>query len=75
MNKLLSCRYSMDINRVEARFEGGTALAIGCAAIENEYGNTPGAAGKTGLVAVQQATGVRAACAGWRDQALSVTGL
>ena len=41
MNKLLSCRYSMDINRVEARFEGGTALAIGCAAIENEYGNTP----------------------------------
>lgn len=41
MNKLLSCRYSMDINRVEARFESGTALAIGCAAIENEYGNTP----------------------------------
>ena len=41
MNKLLSCRYNMDTNRVEARFEGGTALAIGCAAIENEYGNTP----------------------------------
>ena len=36
MNKLLSCRYSMDINRVEARFESGTALAIGCAAIEDE---------------------------------------
>ena len=28
MNKLLSCRYNMDTNRVEARFEGGTTLAI-----------------------------------------------
>ena len=34
MNKLLSCRYNMDTNRVEARFEDGTA-------IEDEYGNTP----------------------------------
>ena len=41
MNKLLSCRYSMDINRVEARFEDGTTLAIDCIAVENEYGNTP----------------------------------
>ena len=24
MNNLLSCRYNMDTNRVEARFEGGT---------------------------------------------------
>ena len=24
MNKLLSCRYNMDANRVEARFEDGT---------------------------------------------------
>ena len=24
MNKLLSCRYNMDTNRVEARFEDGT---------------------------------------------------
>ncbi|WP_249408357.1 DUF6061 family protein, partial [Faecalibacterium prausnitzii] len=28
MNKLLSCLYNMDTNRVEARFEGGTTLAI-----------------------------------------------
>ena len=41
MNKLLSCRYNMDINRVEARFEDGTTLAIDCIAIEDEYGNTP----------------------------------
>ena len=34
MNKLLSCCFNMDTNRVEARFEGGTTLAI-------EYGNTP----------------------------------
>ena len=40
MNKLLSCRYNMDTNRVEARFEGGTTLAIDCTAIEDEYGNT-----------------------------------
>ena len=41
MNKLLSCRYNMDTNRVEARFESGTPLAIDCIAVENEYGNTP----------------------------------
>ena len=41
MNKLLSCRYNMDTNRVEARFEGGTTVAIDCTAIEGEYGNTP----------------------------------
>ena len=40
MNKLLSCRYNMDTNWVEARFEGGTTLAIDCIAIEDEYGNT-----------------------------------
>ena len=28
MNKLLSCHYNMDTNRVEARFEDGTTLAI-----------------------------------------------
>ena len=27
MTKLLSCRYNMDTNRVEARFEDGTTLA------------------------------------------------
>ena len=41
MMKLLSCRYNMDTNRVEARFTDGTTLAIDCIAIEDEYGNTP----------------------------------
>ena len=41
MTNLLSCRYNMDIDRVEARFEDGTTLAIDCIAVEDEYGNTP----------------------------------
>ena len=41
MMQLLSCRYNMDTNRVEARFEDGTTLSIDCIAIEDEYGNTP----------------------------------
>ena len=41
MNKLLTCRYNMGTNRVEARFEGGTTVAIDCTAVEDEYGNTP----------------------------------
>ncbi len=41
MHKLLSCRYNMDINRVEARFADGSAVAIDCIAMEDEYGNTP----------------------------------
>ena len=41
MNKLLSCRYNMDNNRVETRFEDDTALSIDCIAIEDEHGNTP----------------------------------
>ena len=41
MNKLLSCRFNMDTNRVEARFEDGTTFAIDCVAIEDKYGNTP----------------------------------
>ena len=41
MNKLLTCRYNTDSNRVEARFEDGTTVAIGCIAVEDEYGNTP----------------------------------
>ena len=40
MNKLLSCRYNMDTNRVEARFADGSAVAIDCIAVEDEYGNT-----------------------------------
>ena len=41
MNKLLSCQFNMNTNRVEARFEDGTTLAIDCIAIEDEYGDTP----------------------------------
>ena len=41
MSNLLSCHYNMDTNRVEARFEGGTPLAIDCIAVEDEYGSTP----------------------------------
>ena len=40
-SKLLSCRYNMDTNRVEARFADGSAVAIDCVAIEDKYGNTP----------------------------------
>ena len=36
MTKLLSCRYNMDTNRVEARFEDDTTLSIDCTAVENE---------------------------------------
>ena len=39
--KVLSCRYNMDTGRVEARFADGSAVAIDCIAIEDEYGNTP----------------------------------
>ena len=35
--KVLSCHYNMDTNRVEARFEDGTTLAIDCIAVEDEY--------------------------------------
>ena len=41
MNKLLSCHYNMDTNRVEAQFADGSAVAIDCIAIEDEYSNTP----------------------------------
>ncbi len=41
MNKLLSCRYNMDTGRVEARFADGSAVAIDCITIEDEYGITP----------------------------------
>ena len=33
MTKLLSCRYNMDTNRVEARFEDSTTVAISCCTI------------------------------------------
>ena len=41
MNKLLSCCFNMDTNRVEARFEEDSTVAIDCIAVEDEYGNTP----------------------------------
>ena len=41
MNKLLSCRYNMDTNRVEAQFNDGTILSIDRIAVEDEYSNTP----------------------------------
>ena len=41
MTKLLSCRYNIDTNWVEARFEDGTVLSIDCIAVEDEYGNAP----------------------------------
>ena len=41
MNNLLSCRYNIDTNRVEALLEDETVLPIDCIAIEDEYGNTP----------------------------------
>ena len=41
MDKLLSYRYNMDTNRVEARFEDDTTVSIDCIAIEDEYGDTP----------------------------------
>ena len=53
MNKLHSCCFNINTNRVEARFEDGSAVAIDCIAVEDEYGNTPGTAGRTGLAAVQ----------------------
>ena len=41
MDKLLSYRYNMDTNRVEAHFSDGSTIAIDCIAIEDEYGTTP----------------------------------
>ena len=41
MTKLLTCRYNMDTNRVEALFADGSAVAIDCIAVEDEYGNSP----------------------------------
>ena len=41
MTKLLSCRCNMETNRVEARVEHRTTIAIDCIAVEDEYGNSP----------------------------------
>ena len=47
--KVLSCHYNMDTNRVEARFADGTTLAIDCIAIGQHSGTASGA----GLAAIQ----------------------
>ena len=73
MTKLLSCRYNMDTNRVEARFDDGTTLAIDCIAMEDEYGNTP--VQRAELAALQQALGVRPDGAERGDGALPVAGV
>ena len=75
MNKLLSCRYNMDTNRVEARFEDGTTLAIDCIAVEDEYGNTPAQRAELDWLLYNKPLGVRTACAGRRDGALSLAGM
>ncbi len=65
MNKLLSCRYNMDTNRVEARFEDETTLPfIDCIAIEDEYGNTPAQRAELDWLLYNK-LGVCPACAGW----------
>ena len=58
--KVLSCRYNMDTNRLEAQFNDGTILSIDCIAVEDEYGNTP----RARLATLQQALGVCPACVG-----------
>ena len=72
MTKLFSCRYNMDTNRVEARFEDGTTLAIDCIAVEDEYGST---AGRAGLATLQQAPGVCTDGAERGDGALPIAGV
>lgn len=52
MMKLLSCRYNMDTNRVETRFADGSAVAIDCIAVEDEYGNTPAQQAEEGALPV-----------------------
>ena len=70
MMKLLSCNFNMDTNRVEAKFADGVVLAIDCLAIEDGIRQYPCTAGRTGLAAVQQTSGVCTACAEWRDRTL-----
>ena len=67
MNNLLSCRYNMDTNRVESRFTDGSAVAIDCIAIEDEYGNTPAQRAELDWLLVQQTSGIHTACAEWGD--------
>ena len=72
MTKLLSCRYNMDTNRVEARFEDGTTLAIDCIAVEDEYGSTPATAGRSWTGCSTISLGVRTDGAERGDGALPI---
>ena len=71
MMKLLSCRYNMDTNRVEARFADGSTVAIDCIAVENEYGNTPAQRAELDWLLYNKALGVRTDGAERGDGALS----
>ena len=62
--KARSWHYNMDTNRAEAQFADGSAIAIDCLAIEDEYGNTPAQRAELDCT-IQQALGVRPACAEW----------
>ena len=73
--KVLSCRYNMDTNRAEARFEDGTILSIDCIVIEDEYGNTPAQRAELDWLLIKQALGIYPACAEWRNRTLSFTWL
>lgn len=75
MMKLLSCRYNMDTNRVEARFEDGITLAIDCIAVEDKYGSTPAQRAELDWMLYNKPLEYGPACAGWRDRALSVAWL
>ena len=70
MNKLLSCHYNMDTNRVEARFTDGSAVAIDCTAIEDEYGNTPAQRAELDWLLYNKTLGVCTDGAEWRDGTL-----
>ena len=50
MNKLLSCHYNMDTNRVEARFTDNLPLPSFHRRGGDEYSNTPAQANWTGLL-------------------------
>ena len=77
MNKLLTCRYNMDTNQMEARFEDCTTLAIDCIAIEDEYGNAPAQRAELDwlLAVVQQAAGICTDGAERGDGASSLAGV
>ena len=75
MNKLLSCRFNMDTDRVEARFEDGTTLAIDCIAVEDEYGITPAQRAELDWLLYNKPLEYAQLCTRRGDRALSAPGL